>query len=320
MPIDFTCGGGLVYAAMKKLLTVFLAAVLLAACGPAAKKDSPVVATVNGENVYEEQLNQNLKFELSKYDIKIAEDPKRIETARRTVLDRMINDEILYQTAKKAGIIISNGEIDEDLKRYKSRYTEASFQKMLELKGIKYDQWREDKKRSIISDRLVEKEVVSKIDVSEAEIKKYYNARRKDFSHGEEIHARQILVDDAELAGRLRARLVAGENFAALAQEFSIAPEAKKGGDLGWFPRGRMPRAFDEACFPLPTGNISPVVKTEFGYHIFKVMGRREPASVKLEDVQDKIISRLKQEKMEESFNAWFEPIRKKAAVEIYEK
>ena len=160
----------------------------------------------------------------------------------------------------------------------------------------------------------------SPIDIDDAEVKKYYKRHIKEFSHGDEVHARQILVDNEKLAGELRTKAASGDNFAALSQEYSIAPESRRGGDLGWFPRGIMPRAFDEACFPLPAGYISQVVNTEFGYHIFKVVERRSSGTIKMEDVKDKIIARLKQEQIEKAFDAWFEPIRKKAKVEIYEE
>lgn len=305
---------------MSKVNTMlFLAAVLLFASCKAANNNSEVVAKVNGEPIHRTEMEQAVKFEVSKYDPKIINDEAKVAQIRKLTLDDLVKNLILFQAAKKAGITLSDSELNNEYTRLKSKYTEASFQKMLEFKGIKYNEWKESKKREFVIDKLIDKEVVSKIEISDEDIKKYYNRHRRTFSHGDEVHARQILVDTAKTAEEVRKRAASGENFAALAQEFSIAPESKRGGDLGWFPRGRMPRSFDEACFPLPNGEMSPVVKTEFGYHIFKVLERRQAQAVKIEDVKDKIIALLKQEKIEEAFNLWFEPIRKKAKVEIYE-
>jgi parvulin-like peptidyl-prolyl isomerase len=222
-------------------------------------------------------------------------------------------------TAKREGIAVDKNELENEYTRLKSRYTEATFQKMLELKGISYDQWKEDKRRALLVEKLLDRDVVSQIAVTDGDIKKYYNRHKKDFSHGDEVHARQILVDDLKLAEGIRVKALAGENFAALAQEHSIAPEGKRGGDLGWFQRGIMPKAFDEACFPLPTGEISPIVKTEFGYHIYKVIERRQSASARLEEVKDKIVARIRQEKIEEAFAKWYDAARRDVNVEVNE-
>lgn len=300
-------------------IIIIAACLMLSSCKAAGNADR-ILARVNGEPIYMSELSLELKFELSKYDPRIAGDTKKVEEIKRALLESMIKDRILYVAAKNAGITMTDDELTNEYVRYKSRYNEAAFQKMLELKGIGYEHWKEERKRKAMADKLIQQQVVDKIDVTDDEIKRYYNKHRKEFSRGEEVRARQILVDDPQLAEQIRTKAEAGENFAALAGEYSIAPEGKRGGDLGWFPRGVMPKEFDEACFPLPVGAISPVVQSEFGYHIFKVIERRGPGSVKLQDVKEKIVSRIKQEKIEDAFVKWYEPIRKKAKVDVNEE
>lgn len=300
---------------MRRLIIIIMLTAVFCSCTDTGGDE--ITARVNGEPIYKKELALALKFELTKYDPKIAEDLKRVDEIKKVLLDDLIKKRILYSAAKQTGITMTENELAQEYIQYKSRYTEATFQKMLELKGIKYEAWKEDKKREATIDKLIEQEVAAKIDISDSDIKKYYRRHQKEFSRGDEVHARQILVDDEKLAEQIHAKITAGENFAALAQEYSIAPEGKRGGDLGWFARGIMPKAFDEACFPLPASDISPIVKTEFGYHIFKVLERRGAESAKIEDVKDKIIARLKQEKIEEAFNKWYEPLKKKANVDI---
>lgn len=292
---------------------------LLLAIASCHAADGDIVAKAGDEPIYKARFENALKFELSKYDPKIINDPERIKAIKKTLLDEMIKAKILFSAAKNANIGAGPDELAQEYALHKSRYTEASFQKMLELKGIKHEDWKEDKKEEYIIDKLIQQEVISKINIADSDIKKYYNKHRKDFAHGDEVHARQILLDDAKQAEEILRKAAAGENFAALAQEFSIAPEGKRGGDLGWFKRGVMPKAFDEACFPLPTGSISPVVKTEFGYHIFKVLERRSEKTLPLDEVKDKVIARMQQERSEDAFNKWYEQIRSKTKVEIYE-
>lgn len=279
-----------------------------------------MIAKVNGDVVTDAELSSALAFELSKYGTGAVNDQEKLARLKSSVLDEMIKNVILYQMAAKEGLVIPDAELAEHLAQIKSRYTERTFRKLLELKGIDYNAWAEDKRRELMIDKLLQQEVISKISISGADIQKYYKVQKKEFSHGDEVHARQIVVDAQVKAEELRVKAVAGENFAAMATEFSIAPEAKRGGDLGWFARGIMPKVFDEACFPLPTGDVSPVVKTEYGYHIFKVVERRGAKAVPLDEVEDKIIARLQQEKSEEAFNKWYEGVIKDANVKINEQ
>lgn len=300
-----------------KRLVIFAVFLSLFAC---QAKGGDVVATVNGDDITEAELSRALTFELSKYGTGAVNDQEKLAKLKRSLLDEMIKNTVLYQRAAKEGLVIPDAELAEHLAQIKSRYTERTFRKLLELKGIDYGEWAEDKRRELMIDKLIRQEVISKIDIGDTDIQKYYKAHKKEFSHGDEVHARQIVVDDAAKAEELRAKAVAGENFAAMATEFSIAPEAKRGGDLGWFARGIMPKAFDEACFPLPTGDVSPVVKTEYGYHVFKAVERRGAKAVPMEEVKDKIVARLQQEKSEEAFNKWYEGVMKGANVKIDEQ
>lgn len=308
----------------RLIISIFVVSTLISCkadgtSAPANANDS-VIAKVNGNPIYQSEFVQALKFEVSKYDTKILDNKNRMDVLKNSLIEELIKNRLLYSLALEKKITATENELANEYTRLKSRYTESTFQKMLELRGINYNTWKEDKKRDVLIDKLIQQEVLAKINITDKDISKYYRQHQKDFTHGDEVHARQILVDDQKLADDLRARAVKGDNFAELAQEFSIAPEGKRGGDLGWFQRGIMPSVFDEACFPLPVGNISPVIKSEFGYHIFKVVERRPAAVVKLSEVKDKIVTKLQQEKSEQEFNSWYEPIRKKAKVDIDEK
>jgi parvulin-like peptidyl-prolyl isomerase len=302
---------------MRLLLTIIL---IIFACSCGAGKDDAVIAKIADEPIYKTAFLKALRIELLKYDQQVANNESRMSQIKKDVVESLVKDQILYAAAIEAGVSADNDEIAKEYAEIKSRYTEASFQKMLQFKGVKYDDWKEAKRRDYIIDKFVRQDIISKLEITDGEINKHYRLHKKTFTHPDEVHARQILTDDYKKASELREKAVNGENFAALAQEFSIAPEAKRGGDLGWFSRGIMPKDFDEACFPLPTGQISPVIKTEFGYHIFKVMERRNAKSVPLNEVRDKIVALIQQEKIKAAFDKWFEAIKAKTKVEVYEK
>ena len=128
------------------------------------------------------------------------------------------------------------------------------------------------------------------IEITEDEISYYYDAHIDEFEHKESIHARHILLESEEEAKRiLRKVKKRGADFAEMAKEHSTGPTKDKGGDLGYFERGRMVPEFEEAAFALKKGKISDIVKTQFGYHIIKLEDKKEPYKEELEDVKEKI-------------------------------
>jgi peptidyl-prolyl cis-trans isomerase D len=148
-----------------------------------------------------------------------------------------------------------------------------------------------------------------KVAVSQEEIKAYYDVNVDDFVIQEEVRTRHILIKVAsdaapekieearKRAEGILAKAKGGEDFAALAEKYSEGPTAKKGGDLGYFPRGRMVREFEDVAFSLQPGELSPVVRTQFGFHIIKVEGVREERVQGLDEVRKSIESTLTDQK-----------------------
>lgn len=297
---------------MSKYLLAFI--LLLAACSWFGDGH---VAQVNDEKISKNEYLASLRSTLSKYSENTIANKERLAQIKMDVLENMIKERILYEEALKAGIKIPSAEMERELTDFKSRYTDASFRKMLEIKGIEYDDWKESLERSLYIDELIKSNILAKTSVSADDIKNYYNNNPKEFTRGEEIHVRQIVLEDKASADKILESLADGANFAELAMKNSIAPEARKGGDLGWFERGIMPKAFDDACFKLNVGETSPIVRTEFGYHIFKLLEKRAPATMPFDKAKERIRSKLQRERTYGGFEKWYEGVRKNAKVAI---
>jgi len=178
---------------------------------------------------------------------------------------------------------------------------------------------------SLLSQALIEREVQAKI-VPEADIKTYYEAHAVDFTEPEMVHARHILVtprkdlrvpnstgDDAgdetsakAKMARIEKDLAAGKDFAQLARELSEDVSAPQGGELGFFPRGRMVKPFDDAAFALEAGQRSGVVESTYGYHIIEVLERRKARVPALDEVRERIKMVLARER-KDSYQPRFE-------------
>ena len=151
--------------------------------------------------------------------------------------------------------------------------------------------------------------------LSEDQIKQYYLQHQDKFTIPEQVHARHILVSSQKKAGEIVRMLRHGKDFAALAAEYSIDDSNKgRGGDLNWFPHGVMVKPFEDAVFALKkVGAISKPVKTQFGWHIIQLLGKRPASRQSLQEARENIISVLNHQK----FSAWVDSIIKKSGVHI---
>ena len=135
---------------------------------------------------------------------------------------------------------------------------------------------------------------------SDDQIREYYEQHPADFKSGEEVHVRQILVRDEQLASDIVAKLKAGASFEELSGQYSLAPNAKKGGDIGYVSRGELPKMFEDEIFALKPGTSSNVIRTDSGFHIFKVDERRPPGTVDLMTAAPVIRERLRDDAIRE--------------------
>jgi peptidyl-prolyl cis-trans isomerase C len=129
---------------------------------------------------------------------------------------------------------------------------------------------------------------------SDDEVRAYYEQHPTEFKSGEELHVRQILVHDEALAGEIEQKLKGGARFDDLSAQYSLAPNAKKGGEIGYVSRGELPKMFEDEIFALKPGTVSGVIRTDSSFHIFRVDERRPPGTIDLNTAAPVIRERLK--------------------------
>jgi parvulin-like peptidyl-prolyl isomerase len=129
---------------------------------------------------------------------------------------------------------------------------------------------------------------------SDAEIRAYYEQHPAEFRSGEELHVKQILIHDEAVANEIAQKLHDGASFEDLSSKYSLAPNAKKGGEIGYVSRGELPKMFEDEIFALKPGSVSGVIRTDASFHIFKVEDRRPPGVIDLQTALPVIRERLK--------------------------
>lgn len=330
---------------------ILVAAALLVSSACQKRGAGPdVMARVNGRDIS--------RAEVQKYfDNQTAGAPQtpsgeQAESLRLSILRQLVDDEILMQRAEKLGLLATDEEVNRRLNEIKAPYTQEEFTKRLQDKKITLDDFKRDLRRSLTVDKVLNREITSKINITDQDITSYYNAHKAEFNLIEpQYHLAHILVtgtpnpqvhnlkndkarNDAEARKKIQMlvnRLDSGEDFATLAMNYSEDPEtAGNGGDLGFTPesslKGTDP-ATREAITKLKPGQYSAIIQVVnptthqlFGYRIIKLIAKEPAGQRDLNDprVQQAIREQLRDRREQLLKAAFYEEIRDQARVENF--
>ncbi|MBU0506938.1 peptidylprolyl isomerase [bacterium] len=283
------------------------------------------VATIGDFVLEEELLRFKMRLEINKFPEGVfnftnpneLKDDKDFQELLNTVLNKMITDFVIIAYAKKNGIEIPQEIINAKVNDKKKKLNPKGFESLLQEKNIPYSRWKQLAENEIRVQYVLDKELSEGLVVSPAEIRAYYHKYRDDFVVSERVRARQIVTDTLEKARDVHARLLNGENFAKIAVNHSLSPDRTQGGDLGFFAKGSLPKEFDETCFKLKKGEISPIVKSDYGYHIFKLLDRQAPGRKTLLEASPQIYQKLFEEKLKSKYDAWISKARADVEIKI---
>ncbi len=335
--------------ALGSALIITALLVSLAACNR-GQADSDVMAKVNGHKI--------LRSEVEKYYLnQTAQAPQQPTAEQETslklgILKELIDNEILMQRAEKLGLLATNEEVEQKLNEIKAPYTQEEFDKRLKERKITLDDFKRDLRRSITIDKVLNREITSKINISDADIASYYNAHKSEFNLIEpQYHLAHIFVttqpnpqvrnlkgdkaqNEAEARKKIQMimnRLDSGEDFATVAMNYSEDPEtAGNGGDLGFTPQSALAKADPatrDAVTKLKPGQYSNVItianpetRQVFGFRIVKLVAKEPAGQRELNDprVQQAIRDQLRDRREQLLKSAYYDVVRDQAKVENY--
>ena len=268
----------------------------LAACGSGGGD----IAAVNGQ-----------KISRADFDKKLEAGP-----AGKSTLTQLVQQSLVDQYATDNKITVADSEIDKRENDIKAKYPAGQFDQILKQQGL-----TEPDVRTILRQPIVIEKAVSKdVHVSDTDIKAYFDKNHATLDKPEQIRARHILVADIKTANDVEAKLKGGAKFEDLAKQYSTDPSSKdKGGELGFFGKGQMVPAFQDAAFSSPVGKITAPVKSPFGYHIIQVEEKKPAIKATLANQHDSITELLKQQQNAQQFPAFLQGLRTKAKIEVYD-
>ncbi len=315
-----------------------------------AKVVNKTVAVVNNEVITLEDFNKKTGPMIDQYRrvYKGTDIEEKIKAMKKEMLTQMVEEKLLRQEAKKQNIIVTKQDIQKGVDEVKKRFNPdkdyQEYKDELKRQGYTEKVFENDIKEQLMVMQLIEKEIKSKATLpNEAEIQKYYDEHKKELKQDEQVRARHILIrldEKADLKTQsaalkkiqdIQAKAKKGEDFAALAKEFSEDPGSKEnGGDLGFFTKETMVPEFSKAAFALKSGQVSDIVKTSFGYHLIKVEETKPAKQLSLDDevpvgngknvkIKEYIQNMLYQQAMEKKFEEWLKELKSKSKIETHE-
>ena len=292
------------------------------------------VATVNDSIITQAEFD----LEMSRIQERFRQSgrsPNQQELAqvREAILDNLIARELLYQESEKKGFKVSEEEVKQQLGAIKARFAnEAEFQAALSKMNISEADLESQIQQDITIRQFIRDTFVQEATVSDNEVKAYYDNNPDLFTKPEQVRASHILIKvapQADKTQKARARktlktvqqkLQTGEDFGALAKEFSQGPSSAKEGDLGYFKRGQMVKPFEDVAFAMKVGAVSDIVETRFGYHLIKVTDKQPETKLAYADVKEQLGQQLKQMKVQQEISAYVEKLKVDAKVVKYLK
>ena len=294
----------------------------IAPSGPPAQ----VVAKVNGKEITRRELDFAVNG-MAQGRIP----PNRHAEFRRDVLNSLIDQELVYQKAVASKVDVTPAEISASIAKVRQNFpTQKAFEDELAKDGMTMASVESMFRHNMIIDKYIKNNVVENVKVTREDEAKFYQENLDKMKHPEQVRASHILLRaeksapaDQKTAQKKKAeealtKARSGSDFASLAKEYSQDPgSAERGGDLGYFERGKMVPAFDKAAFSLKAGAISDIVETDFGYHIIKVTDHRAAGLTPIDDVRQRINEYLANEKVKGEVQKLTADLRKQARIEM---
>lgn len=290
------------------MLAAVVACLSVAACKKEVPHGPDVWAVVNGKEISRGEVEKYYRSRIN------AEGPgpsqEEALSLKLSILDELINNEILMETATKMNLIATDAEVEDKFTESKSPYTEEEFQRKLKDAGITVNDLKSDIRRQLSIQKLLNREVVSKISISDQDIADFYNKNRAQFNVAEpQFHIAQIVItprpdpavhnrkndkatneaDAKRKASMVEQKLSAGADFSQLAMDYSEDSTAATGGDLGFIPESSLNQSdpiLKRTVLSMKVGEVTPPIADKGGYRILRLIAKEPAGQRELTDIQ----------------------------------
>jgi len=306
-----------------KPLVLIIIIILLNSCfdnNPSANliDDNDIVLRINDEKVTSKQFKKIFIEQKKIFKVQNTQElkPEELTWFKNRVLDEVVKKTLLLQEITKNNITINQNKLDEVLSQKGEGFIGGALEQTLALEKISIDDWENSIRTRLLIKKLIHKHVNSKVSVSEKEMREYFD-KSNQFYKKEQVRALHIMVESEEEIREIQKEIRRKQkSFSDLAKEYSLGPEGIEGGDLGYFEAGQMPGEFDDV-FKLKINKVSDIIRTPYGFHLFKVVGKVQERKMEFEESKSSIKKVLLKDLQDKAFQEWFLKLKRNARIDI---
>lgn len=287
-------------------LFIFITTLIFSGCTWSNKSvgGKPVVK-VNDEVLTTKALADRLARHLKNLDALSAKDPNNVRRSKEEIISTFILNSLVKKYAAENSISINDKELESEINAFRSSYPDdLSFRRALADENLSLSDWKEELRMTLLERKVNQKVTASVKSPTAEEVSAYYNENKDRFRRADRVLLRQIVVDDLTKAQAIRDE-AKKKNFVDLAKKYSVAPEGKSGGLVGWIEKGTVD-IFDKA-FALPVGGMSQVLESSYGFHIFKVDAKKPASIASIDEVRPLIEQLVRGKKEQADFSSWLD-------------
>lgn len=256
---------------------------------------------------------------------------KQLEEARRNALDILIERALMVAEFERLGQTLPDRAVEVHANNWISERfgnNRMEFLEALAAEGLTLAEWREQARDNLISIIMRRREIPERVVIAPQMIRAYYQTHRDRYRLPEQVHLRLIMLHAGGTAEeravkraqaeQIRERLLAGEDFGAVARDVSEGPKAAQGGDLGWMAPDTLQEAIRAAIAELDAGEVSPVIETTNEFYLVRVEGRKKESVTPFEEVRADIEKLLQKQEQERLYAAWIKRLRNRFYVRVF--
>lgn len=316
---------------LKKKLMRITGVAVIALLAPssmfAAKIVERIIARVNNEIVTQKQFEQkqaDLRAQLAR-EYSGAELDAQFKEQGKNLLRDLIDQDLMVQKAKDLDMKVETDVVKrlDEIRKQNHFATQEELQAEVEKQGIVWEDFEDNIRRNLLMREVIGREVGSRIIVTHADTRKYYDAHKQDFASPEGVHLGEILIstdnrklEDAEKRGEAAlAEIKAGAKWADVARKYSDHASASDGGDIGFFKKGTLAPAISDSIAKLEDNETTGLIQTKFGYMIIKVFERRKQGIASYDEVEQRVSEILYNQQMEPALREYLRTLRKESYI-----
>ncbi len=316
------------------LISILVVIALLSGCEKEPEMKSAIIpeeetiVVVNNKRISLARFQRRLSLFLKQYGQLMITDEKQLAKIKDIVINRMIDEELISQEASRKGIKVSNEEIETEIAdtlanfgKSDAGYGQNPPVKELDRTDLNQTEWENRLRQLINQKKLVQQEVIEKVPITKREIVSYYQTHRREFTRPRAYKVRNITLATYAEAVAIRLKIKLGTNFRFLVREHSISPDKAVDGDLGYIERGDLPLEMESEIFRSSYKSrgkdISNIVRSQDGFHIFKRERYRRRRRMSLKQARPEIKKILVTQKRDAAYQRWLEKLKKNAKISI---